>query len=360
MQRTTSFRTYRRVLPSRAAWALAFVVVFALAAQARARMVEVPWTPDAPGAEIATRDQARAAGFKRAVFEEALDLLPGTLDTFRAELLRQYLAPHAAEYVLSYSEVAQGPAAPAADAANATTPDAVDQAAAGMVADALVTTMAPAGDEVQQGLLRLDVTVNRAGLKRRLKQMGVYYTTTAAQPYDLGLSGTASAAWDEIGRLQTLTGVSVVRGAEPLLEIDSVMAEPSDEERKAGLKEAAPMWELGLSADGARWSARGRDLETAWFSAWKGWFSRPGAEAGMVDELTLTVGGWYATDGIKAFADEMGAWEGAVESAELREVLMLPDGMSGVFGVKTMDRDALEGHLAQTLPQRGLTWSFTQ
>ena len=28
----------------------------------------------------------------------------------RAELLRQYLAPHAAEYVLSYSEVAQGPA----------------------------------------------------------------------------------------------------------------------------------------------------------------------------------------------------------------------------------------------------------
>lgn len=358
MQRVETSRTYRCFPVALAAPALAVFMILALAVQAHARMVEVVWTPDDPEAEIATRAQARVVGFKRAVFAEALELVPGALAEYRAELLRQYLMPHAAEYVLSYSEAATEPEAPGE---NATRSDAaaVDapQAAlpGGETADAPLASLVPAAP---QGVLRLEVTVNRAGLKRHLKQMGVYYTTTAAQPYDLALGGEASMAWDEIGRLQALSGVSVVRGAEPLMEIDAAMAEPTDEERKAGLKEAAPLWQARLSAGGNQWEASGRVLQDVWFGAWKGWFSRPGAEAGMVDELHLSVRGWYATDGIKAFADEMAAWEGVVESAQLREVRMLPDGMSGVFSVKTMDRAALESRLGRTLPQRGLDWDF--
>lgn len=346
MTKETSFLTFRRVCVALAVPALAFVLTLALAAQAHARVVEVLWHPDNPEAEVASRSAARMVGFKRAVFGEALDILPGSLGEYRTDLLRQYLMPRAAEYVLSYSEAVTEPEAPAENATEQDEPQRM--------------SLQASPDVGMLGVVRLDVTVNRAGLKKRLKQMGVYYTTAAAQPYDLALAGEASMAWDEIGRLQALSGVAVVRGAEPLMEIDSVMAEPSKKERKAGMQKAAPLWQARLTADGAEWTAHGRVLQDVWFKAWKGWFSRPGAEAGMVDVVPLTISGWYATDGIKAFADELAAWEGVVENAQLREVLMLPEGMTGVFSVKTMDRGALENRLADVLPQRGLSWEFTK
>ncbi|WP_461210975.1 hypothetical protein [Desulfocurvus sp. DL9XJH121] len=337
----------------------------AAAPQALARVVEVPLAAptETPAAAPLTRDQARDEGFRRAVFAEALDILPGTLAPRRAELLRDHLAPKAGEYVLSYSEALI--AAPEAVAPETAAQEAPAAPAMGEGAAAGTPAMDPGAASARPeapapGILRLDVAVNRAALKKALKLAGVYYTLSASQPCDLSLTGQASWAWDEMGRLQAFTGVSVVRGAEPLLEIDSSVTETTPEERKAGLDESAPMWSASLTGAGNRWTAAGRDLEAVWLRVWSGWFSRPGAEAGLVDVLTLSVSGWYASDGVKAFAETLGSWENLVEGAELREVRMLPDGLTGIFSVRTLDRAALEARLGEELPPRGLSWRFVE
>lgn len=356
----------------------ALLPVLFSASPASARVVEVSWAPGDGQAGPTTRDQAREAAFRRAVYAEIMELLPGAPGEYRAELLREHFAPLAGEYVLSYSEAeslpaapppaASAPAAPGAEGAaapGAASPDGepipgpADQGATpprdGAAPPASVVVPAPAP---VPSLLRLDVTVNRAALKKALKRLGVFYTLSESQPFDLGLTGQASGAWADIGRLQVLTGVRVIRDAEPFLEIGAELVEPSEEERKAGLKEAALLWSATLFAQGKQWTASGRGLDGVWNTVWAGWFSRPEAEAGMVDDLAVTVSGWYASDGIKAFADELAAWENTVEEAQLREVRMLPEGMAAVFDVRTLDRAALAGRLDEALAQRGLRWEF--
>jgi hypothetical protein len=293
-----------------ACWAVAAVVVLACA-PAGARVVEVAWTPGAAeGQGPATREQARVAAFRDAALAEAMDLLPGALSAPRQELLRHYLLPRAAGYVQSYSEAApQGPA-----------------------------LAAPEGATV----LRLDVTVNRPALKKALQRMGVYYTVHAGRDYDLALEGGAGGALDELARLQELSGFTVRRGAQPLVTLSANLD--------------AGTWSGRLEQDGQTWAAQGSALADVWFELLGHYFSRPGAEAGVVAQVALTVRGWSAADGVKAFDAELGAWDGLVEGRVLTRVLLLPEGVAGVWTVRTLSPDALARRLAQVLPSRGLTW----
>jgi hypothetical protein len=289
----------------------AVAVAVALAcAPASARIVEVHWTPGAEGDAPATREQARAAAFRDAVLAEAADLLPGALSAPRQELLRQHLLPRAADYVQSYAEAAAPEAALAA----------------------------PQGATA----LRLDVTVNRPALRRTLQRMGVYYTVRAPRDYDLALEGEAGASLDEIARLQELSGLRVRRGVQPLVALSRDAQDGS--------------WTGRLDQDGQSWTARGAALADVWFELLGHYFSRPGAEAGVVDQVALTVRGWSAADGVKAFDAELGSWDGLVEGRVLTRVLLLPEGVAGVWTVRTLDPEALGRRLAQTLPPRGLAW----
>ncbi|WP_126376734.1 hypothetical protein [Desulfovibrio ferrophilus] len=340
------------------ALAMALLVLICAASPVCARMVEVNWSPEDEQAEIRTRDAARTVGFKRAVYDEALDLLPGSLNEHRNGLLYQYLAPKAAGFVLSYSEVVQAGIPQESLAPSVDTPEGAQSVAPGSL------TLAPGQGEALSVIaapntLRMEVTVNRTGLKAELKRAGVYFTVSSPQPYDLSLLGSAAGAWDEIGRLQALSGVTVRRGTEPLLEVDTTLVEPTEQEIKDGLAEAAPMWSGSLTAQGRTWKASNRSLEEVWFELWGGFFTRPGAEAGTVERVPLSVSGWYAPDGVQAFDKELAAWDEVVESAQLREVLMLPDGIAAVWSVRTLDRASLRLKLDQNLPDRGLSWDFS-
>ncbi|MBU1001489.1 MAG: hypothetical protein KKE73_03090 [Proteobacteria bacterium] len=337
------------------ALAMALLALFCLASPLCARMVEVGWSPNDAQSEIRTRDDARTVGFKRAVYAEALGLLSGALDESRGTLLYQHLAPKAAEFVLSYSEVVQTAPAQATLVPGTSSPgDTVDSVPPLTLKPAQGTARG-----VSTNMLRMEVAVNRTELKAELKRLGVYFTVSAPQPYDLSLLGSAAGAWDEIGRLQTLTGVSVRRGTEPLLELNSTLVAPSEQELKDGLKQAAPMWTGSLKAEGRSWTASHRSLDALWSELWAGFFTRPGAEVGTVERVPLTVSGWYAPDGVQAFDKELAAWDEVVESAQLREILMLPDGIAAVWSVRTLDRAALRRKLDQNLPGRGLSWDFS-
>ncbi len=331
--------------------ALAFLAL--AASSASARVVEVPWSTDETLDGPHSRDQARETAFRLAVFDEALDILPAALSLPRQELLRQYLLPRAADYVLSYSEAAPEPGAAAA-------PQAAPQADP---AAPRVQTLAPEPAPAPERTLRLDVTVNRQGLKRMLQRMGVYYTAREMRTFDLGLEGDASGAWEELGRLQALSGLSVRRGVQPVLDLTAQWTEAV---QAAGGKKAEPaalVWQGSLSLDengqAVSWTAEGQDLAQVWFELWGQYFSRPGAEEGVVEQLPLAVSGWYAADGVRAFDKELSSWDSLVEGSVLLRVVMLPDGIGAVWAVRTLDRDALAARLGEALPERGLSWDFS-
>ena len=284
---------------------LFLVVLLVPAAAANGVEVRVDW----PAAENATEPMPRSAaidiGFNKAVHLTALDLLPGALDPERSELLSSYLAPRAGEYVLSYSEE-------------------------GVVHDPART-------------LVMNVDVNRQALKSTLKRIGVYYTVDEFRNFDLRLSGGAQAYWEELGRLTTLSGLTVEDGSEPRLHLS--------------LTDNATLMGT-LSAGDREWTAYSGNLEGLWADLWGQWFTLPEAEEGLFQAAVLTVSGWYSPEGVRAFVQKMSGWERELESAVLTEVEMLPDGIKAKWLVRYRDERALEERLSSYLYDRGLGFEF--
>lgn len=274
---------------------------------ARASEVRVDW-PDAENAtEVVSRSEALDIGFNKAVYGAALELLPGSLNENRSQYLYSYLAPRAGEYVLSYSEV-------------------------GVVRDPSRT-------------LVLDVSVNRQALKETLKRLGVYYTINAFQPFDLRLSGGAQAYWEDIGRMTTLSGLTIEDGSEPRLHLEL---------GEDGLLIGT------LTAGDKEWMASSKDVEKLWIELWGSWFTRPEVDAGVFQESILVVSGWYSPEGVRAFNKLLGSWEQELESAVLTEAEMLPDGIKARWRVRYMDRRGLEERLSAYLADRGLAFEFQE
>lgn len=289
----------RNILP------LLVVLVLSVAA-VKAAEIRVDWPEAENATEVLSHSDVIQAGFVKAVNQEALDLLPGTIPPPRAALLGAYLAPRSGDYILSYSEI-------------------------GVRRDPTRTMV-------------LDVAVNRPALKQALKRLGVYYTVTEPQPFDLRLSGGAQAFWEELGRLTLLSGLEIEDGSEPRLLLE--------------LGENATLTGT-LTAGDRSWSAKSTEMEPLWVELWGKWFTRPEAEAGVFQESILTVTGWFASDGVRAFDQLIASWEQDVESAVLTEVRMLPDGITAKWRVRTLDRRALEERLNEFLPERGLSFELT-
>lgn len=272
--------------------------------------VTVTWRPDDAETVIHNRADALKAGFAKAVFVDALHLLPGELPEVRANLLRQRLAVDAGDYVLSYSELGSD------------------------------------SREDEAGVIKtldLNVSVNRTALKEKLKSLGVFYTMQDTQPFELQIVGDVYEAWDALGRLQQFTGVRARTGASPLLQLE---------------KAEDGVWTGRLSIPGDFWVEADKDLEEMWVRLWAHYFSRPGADAGMVSVYMLTVRGWYAPDGAKAFSAVLSGWDKAKETAALRSVDLMPDGIAATWRVTTMDPAAMTVRLDEYLPSRGLSYSF--
>ena len=296
---------------------MAFAGVFFLLCPgwAEARRVDVFWIEGQENATVQNRDQALAHGFETAVAMEALHVLPApVLPPERQQLLREFLVPHAKEYVLSYSEF----------------------------------NFASEGDSRSLGL---DVKVNRKALKTTLQKTGVFYTTKNPVFFELRFleepapdlleQGEVPDTREILWRLQKLTGVEVLEGAGVILFLES---------------SPEGLWTGRLVAEDSVWTSRSKDLEQLWFDLWGGYFSRPGAGAGLILKAVLSINGWSAVDGVQAFDSVLASWEKEVEGAVLTDISMLPAGVSARWEVQTLDKGAFAGRLMDYLPGRGLSY----
>lgn len=313
-------QTVRRILKSAAATCVvglaAFTVLFLAPAQANAREASAEWvenfdpsslSPD-DAAPLRTRDDARQAAFSRAVFLEALDLLPGELAEPRALLLREYLRPMTGDFVQAYSELGE--------------------------------TASPLNPEGR--ILTLDVSVDRRGLKRALKEIGTYYTVNAPREYELGLGGVTAEAWDILGRLQALSGLQVRNGVEPKLFIEF----------------SEGIWKGTIEFDDTMDAATGEDLSVVWAALLSTYFSGPDFVDAFTSNVRLHVSGWYTPDGVRAFDRTLRSWDGALDGAELAVMDIAGQGVSAVWTLQVSDAQSLQNKLERYLPGRGLKWSL--
>ena len=141
-------------------FAPALVLTFVLSATASARETDVTWQMQ--GGETLDQGKQRATekGWSQAVFQEALELLPGELSPERKEVLLQYLALHAERFILESSE----------------------------------TRLSESVDGMHLGL---EVVVDRPALRQLLQRIGVFYTAGAVLPYTLALAGVAEAETED-------------------------------------------------------------------------------------------------------------------------------------------------------------------
>ncbi|MGE4299821.1 MAG: hypothetical protein AB7E47_17520 [Desulfovibrionaceae bacterium] len=280
-----------------AAWAVA---------PAQARLVQVG-TVDAEAVppRHLTKDETQLKGFQQAVLLEALAVLPVQPDEARRTLLTEYLDTVAKDFVSSFSE---------------------------------------AGAAGKDAAL-LDVTVNRGLLKKRLQEIGVYYTVIEPRQYNLMLTGATPDAWDVLGRLQALSGLQVETGAMPSLSLEHVATADG------------PVWQGVLHTDKADYPGQDKSLDVLWFALWKHYFSRPELDNVAAQTVVLHVEGWYAPDGVDAFDRLLRGWDEAVFEAVLEGVSMRAAGLAATWRVKLRSKDALEQRLQDFLPSRNLTYA---
>lgn len=255
-----------------------------------------------------SKDETLKRGFAQAVTQEALDLLPGDISETRTFLLHEFLGRDAGDFILSYSELGS----------------------------------AGSGDSLRY---LLDVSVNRKALKRRLQEMGVYYSVNDTRLFDLTLSHADPDTWETLIRLETLSGLEYQSEAMPRLVL-----EKSEDEK--------PVWRGILETEKTTYTGENKELADLWFDLWGNWFLEGEQADSVVETAELIVEGWYTPDGVHAFDRTLKQWDGRVEGAELKRMTMTQVGLTAVWGVKVLDKNRLEETLDAYIPSRGLKYSL--
>ena len=189
--------------------------------------------------------------------------------------------------------------------------------------------------------LTLDVRVDSAGLKARLRELGVLSTLSGPLPYVLRLSGVEPSRTKRLGALQQLSGLQPVAAAGegvPVLTLSQAGA-----------------WTGSLSM--GEWSVAktAKTLDEVWLAVWKEYFSRPAALSAGGAGLVVRVSGWLSSMGPMEFDALMAGWAAEVDHRTLVGVEMDGPGMVGVWQVQTRSRDALVRRLQDAAKAQGLT-----
>ena len=192
------------------------------------------------------------------------------------------------------------------------------------------------------GLTRaMTVRVHGAGLKARLRDMGVMFTLKDSKPYVLQLSGVEPSRTKRLGALQELSGLKPVAAAAqgvPVLALSQMGA-----------------WTGVLSLGEWRTSHTAKTLDEVWLAVWKNYFSRPGVTAQGESGLLVRVSGWLSSMGPMEFDKLMDTWNEEIGQKTLVGVEMEGSGMVGVWRVQTRSRDALARRLGDAAKTQGLT-----
>ena len=261
-----------------------------------------------------TRQEAIGRGFDEALAMEVAEIAP--LDASRQEAVMGVLKSERDTLVSGYGEVATTER-PLEDGSNAT-----------------------------QAFLTMDVRINTARLRARLRELGVLSTLSGPMPYVLRLSGVDPADTKGLGRLQELSGLRPVSAAgedAPVLSLS-----------RGGV------W-FGVLTYGD-WSATrsSEKLEEVWLSVWKEFFSRPARLPAGDGGLEVRISGWLSSTGPMEFDRLMDTWDAEIDRKDLLGVEMDGPGMTGVWRIQTGSRSAFEQRLGDAARAQGLAVKIGQ
>jgi hypothetical protein len=186
----------------------------------------------------------------------------------------------------------------------------------------------------------LVVRIHDAGLKARLRELGVMFTVKAPQPYVLRLSGVEPSRTKRLGALQELSGLkpSATAAQEvPVLELSQMGA-----------------WTGVLTLGEWRSTHTAKTLDEVWLAVWKDYFSRTGLTVAGESGLQVRVSGWLSSMGPMEFDRLMDSWSGEIQHKTLVGVEMDGPGMVGVWRIQTRAREALVRRLGDAAKTQGL------
>lgn len=200
---------------------------------------------------------------------------------------------------------------------------------------------ATAGGNATGETLALDVRVHGAGLKTRLRDMGVLSTLTGPLPYVLRLSGVEPSRTKRLGALQELSGLAPVAAADEDVPV-LTLSQGRDWNGVLSLGE----WSSTRSA---------KTLDEVWLAVWKDYFSRPAQAGGSGAGVEVRISGWLSSMGPMEFDRLMDGWNAEIERKALIGVEMEGQGLAGVWRITTGSRDALVRRLEDAAKAQGLT-----
>lgn len=302
-QTSNTVKTMKRALVSRCLACLALIISLLSISPALAADIELDVLRMEGESQQQLQARALQAAFTRAVYNEALTLLPGELQPLRSELLYAFLSSRSAKYIQGYSDVSNEP--------------------------------------ISNGVrIYARVAVNRNALKKMLQDLGILYTVEAFLPYTLSMGQGMGSIGEQITRLQFLSGLSSIHGVRPKLTLE---LGPQD------------VWSGHLESDAGEWRSRSKDLEVLWLTLWGNYFSRTGMAARGNKALSVQVVGWKTPDDIRIFDEELQTWEHSLSTAELVDVSLESGGMTARWQILTDKVQEVRQALDDRLAPQGLT-----
>lgn len=205
----------------------------------------------------------------------------------------------------------------------------------------VASTVPVEGGNATAESLNLDVRIDGAGLKARLRELGVLSTLSGPLPYVLRLSGVEPSRTKRLGALQQLSGLQPV-------------PEAGEEVPVLTLAQAGA-WTGSLSMGEWGVTKTAKTLDEVWLAVWKAYFSRPAALSTGGAGLVVRVSGWLSSMGPMEFDNLMAGWAAEVDQRTLVGVEMDGPGMVGVWQVQTRSREALVRRLEDAARAQGLT-----
>jgi hypothetical protein len=288
--------------------ALLFLLL-AGAAEAGFQEVTVTSNLDQNSSMMDTVELAKTSAFVTAVHREALDILPASLHSARSRALEEILKPRAEKMVFSYSELERN----------------MDD-----------RTLA----------LSMSVGVNAQALKAELKSWGIYYTALQELTCSVSVRGETQEERQRLDTLMLITGIKESpRSMDLSLQVRKISQQPVQ-------------WDLRLTGPEMTLTRSGSELDSAWHDLWSEYFSLDRVRDRFGQSFTVQVAGWSTSSELQSFQTRLVEWSRELDTAELKRVAIRPEGLSGFWQVRTMDREAFEDRLRREAGQYGLDVSF--
>ena len=284
-------------------WAVGLVFLFLLSLTASSLWAGEQIVRLNQEANATRTGEAHERAMLKAVLQDALEIIPTSLDLERRRVFKEFLQSRHDNFVLSYARLGQG----------------------------------------QTGNVVWQVRVNTKALTDLLKETGIYYTAEKPLTYRLQPISALSAQEANISRMENLFGLRKGQSDGPRLDI--------------GPTREGKGWSGTLYAQDRSWSAEHQQFQEVWLQVWAGFFTCRECVRPFVQELRLRISGWSSLSGAQAFDQRLSQWPQVVDEATLKSMLMKAEGIEGQWSIRSPRSQALQEDIEAFALPRGLTWS---